>query len=78
MVRLIIDLIVQRRDQRGWKRRSGKKRLNSIRMPAVIENQIAENTGAVVRNFFMGRGSEGKSTLANKACGPFYADARRP
>jgi hypothetical protein len=39
--------------QRGWKRRSGKKRLNSIRMPAVIVNQMAEKTGAVVRNFFM-------------------------
>ena len=39
--------------QRGWNRRSGKKRLNSIMMPAVIVNQIAANTGAVVRNFFM-------------------------
>ena len=28
--------------------------MNSIRMPAVIVNQMAENTGAVVRNFFMG------------------------
>ena len=37
----------------GWKSRSGKKRLNSIMIPAVMVNQIAENTGAVVRNFFM-------------------------
>lgn len=29
--------------------------MNSIMMPAVIENQMAANTGAVVRNFFMGR-----------------------
>jgi hypothetical protein len=27
--------------------------LNSIRIPAVRVNQIAANTGAVVRNFFM-------------------------
>ena len=27
--------------------------MNSIRIPAVIVNQIAANTGAVVRNFFM-------------------------
>jgi hypothetical protein len=27
--------------------------LNSIRIPAVMVNQIAENTGAVVRNFFI-------------------------
>ena len=27
--------------------------MNSIRMPAVIVNQIAEKTGAVVRNFFI-------------------------
>lgn len=40
--------------QRGWKSRSGKKRLNSIMIPAVIVNQIAANTGAVVRNFFIG------------------------
>ena len=39
--------------QRGWKSRSGKKRLNSIRIPAVMVNQMAENTGAVVRNFFI-------------------------
>jgi hypothetical protein len=37
----------------GWKSRSGKKRLNSIMIPAVMVNQIAENTGAVVRNFFI-------------------------
>ena len=41
-------------DHIGWKRRSGKKRLNSIRMPAVTVNQIAAKTGAVVRNFFIG------------------------
>ena len=27
--------------------------MNSIRMPAVMVNQIAAKTGAVVRNFFM-------------------------
>ena len=27
--------------------------MNSIMMTAVMVNQIAENTGAVVRNFFM-------------------------
>ena len=27
--------------------------MNSIRMPAVMVNQMAENTGAVVRNFFI-------------------------
>ena len=32
---------------------SGKKWLNSIMMTAVMVNQIAEKTGAVVRNFFM-------------------------
>jgi hypothetical protein len=39
--------------QRGWKSRSGKKRLNSIMIPAVMLNQMAAKTGAVVRNFFM-------------------------
>ena len=39
--------------QSGWNRRSGKNRLNSIMMPAVMPNQMAANTGAVVRNFFM-------------------------
>ena len=29
--------------------------MNSIRMPAVRVNQIAANTGAVVRNFFMAK-----------------------
>ena len=28
--------------------------MNSIRIPAVRVNQMAANTGAVVRNFFMG------------------------
>ena len=32
--------------------------MNSIRIPAVTVNQMAANTGAVVRNFFMG-GAEG-------------------
>ena len=32
--------------------------MNSIRMPAVRVNQIAANTGAVVRNFFIGKRSE--------------------
>ena len=39
--------------QKGLKSISGKKWLNSIMMTAVMVNQIAENTGAVVRNFFM-------------------------
>ena len=30
--------------------------MNSIMMPAVMVNQIAANTGAVVRNFFMALG----------------------
>jgi hypothetical protein len=38
---------------RGWNSKSGKKRLNSIRIPAVAVNQMAAKTGAVVRNFFM-------------------------
>ena len=42
--------------QSGWKSRSGKKRLNSIMIPAVSVNQMAANTGAVVRNFFMAMG----------------------
>ena len=53
--------------QRGWKRRSGKKRLNSIMIPAVIVNQIAANTGAVVRNFFIGRGEEGRRVAISGA-----------
>ncbi len=32
--------------------------MNSIMIPAVMVNQIAANTGAVVRNFFIG-GSAG-------------------
>jgi len=43
----------QRLIQKGLKSISGKKWLNSIMMTAVRVNQIAENTGAVVRNFFM-------------------------
>ena len=39
--------------QKGLNSISGKKWLNSIMMTAVMVNQIAENTGAVVRNFFM-------------------------
>jgi hypothetical protein len=39
--------------QKGLKSISGKKWLNSIMITAVMVNQIAENTGAVVRNFFM-------------------------
>lgn len=39
--------------QSGWKSKSGKKRLNSIMMPAVMANQMVAKTGAVVRNFFM-------------------------
>ena len=39
--------------QKGLKSISGNKWLNSIMMTAVMVNQIAENTGAVVRNFFM-------------------------
>ena len=48
-------------NQRGWKSRSGKKRLNSIKMPAVMVNQTAAKTGAVVRNFFMA--FEGGTTI---------------
>ena len=48
-------------NQRGWKSRSGKKRLNSIKMPAVMVNQTAAKTGAVVRNFFMA--VEGETTI---------------
>jgi hypothetical protein len=33
----------------GWKSRSGKKRLNSIKIPAVIIIQTAAKTGAVDR-----------------------------
>src|SRR5579883_2615299 len=33
----------------GWKRRSGKKRLNSMRIPAVMTNQTVATTGAVER-----------------------------
>ena len=29
--------------------------MNSIMMPAVMVNQMAANTGAVVRNFFMAK-----------------------
>ena len=37
--------------------------MNSIRMPAVMVNQIAEKTGAVVRNFFIERLAEGQKAL---------------
>ena len=47
--------------QKGLKSISGKKWLNSIMMTAVRVNQIAENTGAVVRNFFM--------VLESRSCG---------
>jgi hypothetical protein len=40
-------------DQRGRNSKSGKKWLNSIIITAVRPNQMAANTGAVVRNFFM-------------------------
>ena len=43
----------QRLIQKGLNSISGNKWLNSIMMTAVMVNQIAENTGAVVRNFFM-------------------------
>jgi hypothetical protein len=33
----------------GWNSRSGKKRLNSIKMPAVTTNQAVARTGAVER-----------------------------
>jgi hypothetical protein len=36
---------------RGWNNRSGKKRLNSIKMPAVINIQKVASTGAVERYF---------------------------
>jgi hypothetical protein len=36
---------------RGWNSKSGKKRLNSIKIPAVINNQIVVITGAVERYF---------------------------
>jgi len=39
--------------QKGLKSISGNRWLNSIIMTAVMVNQIAEKTGAVVRNFFM-------------------------
>jgi hypothetical protein len=41
--------------------------LNSIMIPAVIVNQIAANTGAVVRNFFIGRGEEGRRVAISGA-----------
>lgn len=34
----------------GWKSKSGKKRLNSIKIPAVKNIQMAVITGAVQRN----------------------------
>jgi hypothetical protein len=41
----------------GWKRRSGKKRFHSIRIPAVAVNQMAATTGAAVRNLFIVEGA---------------------
>jgi|TARA_B000000532_G_scaffold169354_1_gene136945 hypothetical protein len=41
----------------GWKRRSGKKRLNSIKIPAVAVNQMAATTGAAVKNLFIVEGA---------------------
>jgi hypothetical protein len=35
----------------GWKSKSGKNRLNSIKMPAVMNNHMVVITGAVERNF---------------------------
>jgi len=35
----------------GWNSKSGKKRLNSIKIPAVINIQIVARTGAVERYF---------------------------
>ncbi|BAY01416.1 hypothetical protein NIES19_06470 [Anabaena cylindrica PCC 7122] len=35
---------------RGWKSKSGKKRLNSIKIPAVIVSQMVAATGAVEMN----------------------------
>jgi len=40
----------------GWNSRSGKNLLNSIMIPAVRVNQMAANTGAGVRTFFMTSG----------------------
>ena len=45
--------VTQYPTQKGPNSISGKKRLNSIMIPAVMVNQIAAKTGAVVRNFFM-------------------------
>ena len=45
--------VTQYPTQKGLNSISGNKWLNSIMMTAVMVNQIAENTGAVVRNFFM-------------------------
>ena len=49
--------------------------MNSIRMPAVIENQMAENTGAVVRNFFMVK-TTGRNERKSEQASPISA-ARR-
>ena len=48
-------------DHIGWKRRSGKKRFHSIRIPAVMVKNNAATTGAVDRNFFMGEFGQGES-----------------
>ena len=39
--------------------------MNSIMIPAVIVNQIAAKTGAVVRNFFIGLGC-GRERMAER------------
>jgi hypothetical protein len=42
----------------GWKSRSGKKRLNSIKIPAVIIIQTAAKTGAEDRYLSMNKSPE--------------------
>jgi hypothetical protein len=62
-------------DQSGWNSRSGKNRLNSIMIPAVIVNQIAAKTGAVVRNFFIVVEPAGESVEGKRRAG--LSGARR-
>jgi hypothetical protein len=40
----------QHKHYKGWNNKSGKKRLNSIKIPAVIVIQTAAKTGAVDKN----------------------------
>ena len=64
----------------GWNSRSGKNLLNSIMIPAVRVNQMAANTGAVVRNFFMTSGVSvtGKEGDLNaEPPGPEFSGATR-